>query len=309
MAKITKLDDHRKGEKLAAHLALGAAEPSEVSGACLTMEQLADVATGYCSAEERKAALAHFSSCQQCYNAWLAVSLSLAAIENGSTRKKRSLGSIRILAYLGSAFAIAASVVVFLNVRDISLEKGMAPVSKNRAKIMQQMVPEKAEESSARQKTRSGRTTGGSPAPAAPRMKIEDQSTVPSVKMKAEISRGPAKERIPTVTSESEMAEPAPSSAGVVADSVEQDGGRSLTEWFSSVEAACRNLSDQKSAQWWGDLREQGQVILEGEANHVQQERLAAILEAMPAGDNSAAQAGAACRRVLQRLAEDPDNE
>ena len=45
MAKIDKLDDRKKGDRLTAQLGLGAAEQVETSGECLAPDQLADVAT------------------------------------------------------------------------------------------------------------------------------------------------------------------------------------------------------------------------------------------------------------------------
>lgn len=118
MAKIEKLDDYRKGDRLTTHPALGEVEQSQVAGGCLSSDQLADVAAGYCSAEERKAALLHFRSCSTCFNAWVAISFSLAAMESGSPLKKKTPAAIffRGLVFLVIAFAVAASVVLFVNV-------------------------------------------------------------------------------------------------------------------------------------------------------------------------------------------------
>lgn len=120
MANQQQSGGKKRADRLAAQLGLAAADAPEAagkSGKCLTTEQLADVATGHCTPEERKEALAHFSSCRSCYGAWVSVSLSLVAMESGLERRKRPLLSMRNLGFLGSAMAVAASVVVFFNLQ------------------------------------------------------------------------------------------------------------------------------------------------------------------------------------------------
>lgn len=126
MADIHNLDDQRKKDTLTAHIALGAEEAEEGVGDCLTPEQLTDIAVGGCTAEEKERALAHFSNCKKCYDAWVAISFSIAAVHRGSSRPTRSFGTVRNLTFLGSAFAIAASVVVFLNLKDGPLVQQVA---------------------------------------------------------------------------------------------------------------------------------------------------------------------------------------
>lgn len=116
MASIHDIKQHGKGDKLTAHLALGSQENGSDPGECLSSEQITDMVTEQCSDAEKEAALAHFSKCQGCYDSWVAISFSLAALERTSQPVSSPLVSVRNLTYLGSAFAIAASVVVFLNI-------------------------------------------------------------------------------------------------------------------------------------------------------------------------------------------------
>ena len=123
--KNERIDTHQKKDALTAQLALAAEEKDQQeapdSKACLTNEQLASIAMGTSSPEEKKQAMAHFAECKKCYNALVAISFSIASVErSGGT--SRSASTVRNLTWLGSAFAIAASVVVFLNIREVPRE-------------------------------------------------------------------------------------------------------------------------------------------------------------------------------------------
>jgi len=113
MATTARIDDPEQGKRLTARPGPAAAERQPADGDCLTPEQLADVATNHCTPEKRKAALAHIGGCRECYDAWVRLSLSLLAMEDGLERGKKPLLSLRNLGYLVSAVAVAVCVVVF----------------------------------------------------------------------------------------------------------------------------------------------------------------------------------------------------
>ncbi len=80
---------------------------------CPSAEYLASFLDGKCSAEEKKRVLNHLADCDHCYTLWY----SLKTV----SRKKKAGGKIyfltrpKNLAFAGSALAIAASVVIFMN--------------------------------------------------------------------------------------------------------------------------------------------------------------------------------------------------
>ena len=129
MAEIERLEDRKKGEEAAAPPALEAEYESEIrdGGQCLSSKEIADVVTGICTAEAKEAALAHFGTCRKCYEAWVAMSFSIAAVQRDQHGKKRTFSSLRAITYIGTAFVIAAGFVAFLSVRDVVEENRVSP--------------------------------------------------------------------------------------------------------------------------------------------------------------------------------------
>lgn len=116
-----RIDTPKKGDAVTAQLALAAEENGQETagkGACLTSDQLAAIAMGRSTAEEKEQAMGHFADCKKCYDALVAISFSLASVERSGSRS-RSASTVRNLTWLGSAFAIAASVLVFFNIREV----------------------------------------------------------------------------------------------------------------------------------------------------------------------------------------------
>ena len=81
---------------------------------CPSAEELASFLDGKSSAAEKKRVLSHLADCDQCYTLWYSLKTA--------SRKKRAGGKIyyltrpKNLAFAGSALAIAASVVIFMNI-------------------------------------------------------------------------------------------------------------------------------------------------------------------------------------------------
>ncbi|SHO42849.1 hypothetical protein [Desulfopila aestuarii] len=268
MAKIDKLDDRKKGDRLTAQLGLGAAEQVEATGACLTPDQLADVATNHCSPEERKAALAHFSSCRRCYDAWVGVSLSLVAMESGLERRKRPLLSLRNMGYLGSAVAIAASVVVFFNIKGDLIQTTM-PVPAEKA--LEQVQPSEAERPEQQLL-----------------MKEEDNApsaTTPSAETRNKAKRAEMPLAEPAAKSVVGKSVPAPMAppAALDQDTIRLEAGIVITSsgWLSGLERYCREKRYHENPAQWNLLREEGLQLRESETDTVLMEKLSAILATM----------------------------
>lgn len=317
MAKIKKLDDQREGDRLAAYLALAATEQPEAAtgqpeteDGCLSADRLADVAAGCCSAEERKAALAHFSSCRKCYDAWVAVCFSLAAVESGSQGRKRSSGAIRGLAYLGSAFAVAASVVVFLNIRNTAVEPGLMAPAPTVRENFQQVLPDQREDSLRQREIRAEEERIEPAAPPAAMKTSEPGSEPPSVAKKKEAGQGSiTEESAPHPGAEAEMASPSAGTAGTVdlaADSAGQARETGAAEWISRVETVCRDGHYLGDLPGWNALQAEGGRILETESDAGRLPLLTAIVRIMEVAEESAEVEGQ-CRRILELIAKERD--
>lgn len=104
-----------RGERLVAGVALATSQQVP-TGACLAPEQLAALVDDRLAVGERQAALAHLAECESCYAAWREV----AAASSTREQKRGTLARLlrpRNLASIGSALALAASVVVFVQLR------------------------------------------------------------------------------------------------------------------------------------------------------------------------------------------------
>lgn len=213
MTANDRIATHKKEDAVTAQLALAAdesgQEQSGKSGACLTNDQLAAIATGTCTPEEKEQALAHFAECKKCYDALVAISFSIAAVERSSSQS-RSASMVRSLTWLGSAFAIAASVVVFFNIREVPQQvdqQGFVPS----APVVEQSAVE------------------GEPAPEA-----MSDTVLQNAK--------PLQKRVmPEALSQKEERARAPQQETVQADDLER--------WMSDIASACISKSDDRG-EW-----------------------------------------------------------
>jgi len=107
-----RFDKKKKERRIAALIALTAEKKSDI-GRCLTEEEMALLVDGTCSAQEKERRWAHLSECSDCYDQWYVLT-----VEEKEGRKKSGIAYLMRpgnLAIVGSAMAVAASVVVFLN--------------------------------------------------------------------------------------------------------------------------------------------------------------------------------------------------
>ena len=237
MANQQRSDGTKRADHLAAQLGLAAADTPEAAGMCLTAEQLADVATGHCTPEERKEALAHFSSCRSCYDAWVSVSLSLVAMESGLERRRRPLLSLRNLGFLGSAVAVAASVVVFFN-----LQGDLDRVAPPARKAVQ------------------------APAPPGQQAESIEHSSAP-VKPVPKETQEMRKKRLESVPGKS-VSVPSGRLAEQLSDRKEADGDMEaeappdkVVIWLNALSAYCRQEDEPRSPERWLQLQAEGQAL------------------------------------------------
>ncbi len=96
------------------------------SGRCLSIEEIAVLADDGYAGTELEDKWQHLCDCDICYRQWLSVKTARSA------KKKRGrlyfLGTPAGLGYIGSALAVAASVVIYLNVYNIDADFREEPV-------------------------------------------------------------------------------------------------------------------------------------------------------------------------------------
>jgi len=279
MAKIDRLDDRKKGDRLTAQLGLGAAKQVEISGECLTPDQLADVATNHCSPEERKAALTHFSSCRKCYDAWVGVSLSLVAMESGLERRKRPLLSLRNMGYLGSAMAIAASVVVFFNIKG-DLIRTTKPVPAEKAVEQVQQPAGLPEAQQMLMKEEAVTDTSAASPQVETRTKAKKTETSEKPASQSE-PKGTVGKSVPAPMAAPPAAPAPPAVADQAALRLEAEIAITPAGWLSGLERYCLEKRYHDDPAQWNLLREEGMQIRDSEADADIAKKLSAILVMM----------------------------
>lgn len=305
MADIHKLDNQRRKDKLTAHLALAAEDSPEDVGNCLTSDELADMAANLCSKEQKERALAHFSQCQKCYDGWVAISFAIAAAHRGVHQPRRSLFSGRNIGYLGSAFAIAASVIVFLNVRNVPLETNLATQQSVESEVS---IDRKGSEPIEKLPQPEARLQK---APAVPAMVHSDQkekSVPPAPVAETSIDRV-ARESSSTaylnMTVETEKAEGDTGQAP--AADMHEPGSRKVDAWLASVKEACMQKSGLPDQETWKSFYQVGRGLDFSTAGNRMQKKIQEVLELIGSTDGDSVDQ--ACDVVLALLAEETDRE
>ena len=315
MAKIEKLEDRHRSDRLAANLALAAAEDGKPGEDCLDAEQLADIAAGLCTPEQRQKAIAHFASCQACYDSWVAVSFSLAAMERGTASPRKSLLTGRNLGYLGSAFAVAVSVAVFLNVRQEPLEHQFSPVPAQQESSLSTKATDFAMEKEEAGDGAADRVMVQETAVQGQR--VQADSAEPQVREAAGGGQelpDAGKEKVADYAAVQRSAE-TPSGArgagtpqGAAAPSGERPGPEA---WLEAIQEACLGPAGDPAV--WQSLHAEGKELLarsaEGDGSaESRQERIADVVNLLAAMD-SEEQIAVQCARIRRLLAQEPDTE
>ncbi len=130
MKRTPKNKEFSESDKAAALTALAAGTNPPPEG-CLTPGELAALVDKRCSPKEQAGFLKHVAECQECYDAWLAVSQTVGQNEKGQLIKGpwlKKLTSGKLLAAAGTALAAAASVVLYMNISTESRLETVAPM-------------------------------------------------------------------------------------------------------------------------------------------------------------------------------------
>lgn len=112
-ATKTSLTEKRKTERRLGLLATAAGQQQE-SGRCLTHEEMALLLeSGDISIPEHQTLYSHLTTCEQCYQQWFILS---SENRKSGIKITKLFTHPRYMAVTGSALAIAASIIVFINI-------------------------------------------------------------------------------------------------------------------------------------------------------------------------------------------------
>lgn len=229
------------------------ADKNHQTGPCVSDEGLAMFVEDNMDEEQRQKCMEHLAHCETCYNQWLFVK----NVEENHKRNILPLLSKKSYKYIGSSLALAASVVVFLNVYNPPLVE-VVPAPENAV-----MLDEK---SSDHIDSESG------PAEERERDEIqaEEQMQTPpaaSIKMQKNASHGKAERRVLKKESlkpaaQKQMFESAAPAAKPSARARVVETNISLTkdQFYDMIAEGCKKEKfDQK---YWSDLSAEGSKLL-----------------------------------------------
>lgn len=276
-------------DRLTAVIALAAEDRRRSPSPCPAPEDLAALVAGKPTAEARRQIEAHLADCEECYALWCAVSSGLDE-EGAGRRRTNPLFKSRNLTYLGSALALAASVVFYINLH----EPGMpVPASRMPATLEDQSQGGKG---SGSDESDTGRQLAGEVAP-----KEQNMMSAPAKKAAPGPAAGQAEQ---TRGKEVALSPVAPVAVGA-------ENIAPLELWLQQVESKCRQ--DAAGLESWWRIEEDGQAIKsslalaaeDASARQVLFGRVLGEVQAIRRAKDIAGQ----CQRIRAVLATQPDNK
>ena len=298
----------KKLEKAAALLVLNADKEGGLDR-CLLPEEMAALVDRRCEKEELAIFMQHLSRCEKCYEEWL----TLKKLEKMEKNGARNAGEGRVYrlsrfkkySFIGSAFAVAASVVVFLNIthqpylfQDKSFEKAKPMQSAIESDVPKLKVETK--EMDVEAEMEQAVPLAPVAADSLPKERLEsrgvpiDTGDVSQQELKGLAS--PATKAVPQSAKKAMLAEVA--GAGDMVMDVDL--------WLEHLQKNC--LLGKQEADLWLEMRLQGEQILEKNSSlstnkEIKVQAALALLSEM--GTESV---GNQCRKLLAILAEDGES-
>lgn len=274
-------------DRLTAVIALAAEDRRRPPSPCPLPEDLAALVAGKPTAEARRQIEAHLADCEECYALWCAVSAGLD--EEGAGRRRTSpLLKPRNLTYLGSALALAATVVFYINLH----EPGMpVPVSRMPATLEDRS---QSDEGSGPEAADAGRQLAEEAVP-------QEQNRMSAPARKAAPAAGQAEQ---ARRKELALSPAAPAAVGAV-------NMAPLELWLQQVESKCRQ--DSAGLESWWRIEEDGQAIKsslalateDAPARQVLFGRVLGEVQAIRRAKDIAGQ----CKRIRAALAAQPEGK
>lgn len=294
---------NKKAEKAAALLALSA-DNGEKHGRCLLSEEMAALVEARCTKEQREIFMQHLCGCENCYKEWLTLkTMDKSAGPKAVAGAVYHLSRFKKYSYIGSAFAVAASVVVFLNITHL-----LPPAEDKQFQNPVLMQSQSGSESDLSESKAMALPVPEPSAPAASdalvrerlenRDAVTDTEVVPLLKMKG--PPAPASRSVPQVVKKIQPGE-------VFGESSTQldvgDAGE-IDSWLEQLQKNC--LAGKQDADFWEKMRMQGKDIQKKQAGSLprdKEEILSAVLVLL--GEMETESVADRCRQLLTLLAQD----
>lgn len=308
---MAKTEDRDKRlQKAAALLALAAAEKNrgQVEKECPQAEQVAAFLDKTCSEQEAFAFKTHLAECESCFR--LLMLLSENEMEkNRSSSKDQSW--IRKYRYIGSALALAASIAVFINIRE---QSPVIMTQPQEAGVQEENVDPLAGSHVQEDKMQVRKTAvPRSVKPQEPQRKLKQEEKYEANKVLDEKKHD--NYRIaPSATMDA-----APKSATKLTGSdleagaeTEPDAGKETSaefrKWQAELRAGC--LSEQQNIEFWKELQRQAEMMVNNRDNITLTWQQAQLEKLLPHIDHMAAGASSdECRQIMQLLAQEAENK
>jgi hypothetical protein len=303
----------KKAEKAAALLAL-AADKGGDQGRCLLPEEMAELVDASCGKEELAIFMEHLSCCETCYEEWLTLKKMADRKQNIlSEGRVVSLSRFKKYGFIGSALAMAASVVIFINIshqqsplRERSFQEAVLIPSEGESS--KSVVPQFKLESEAMDLEAERERVVSELQVAKERLSEERLKRLEKKERRIE-SKDAARQKI------TGMAAPAPRSVPQSAPQVakkkaqaevvgESDTLKNIDSWLEQLQKNC--LADRQEADFWLIMHLRGKELLVKQAGLLPEEKEQKVLAALAllAGMDRESVTDQ-CRQLLAILAEE----
>lgn len=305
-----KFKNNKKVEKAAALIALSADKEGK-HGRCLLPEEMAALVDATCTKEQREIFMQHLSGCENCYKEWLTLKTMDQKVGRKVGRKVGAgvvyhLSRFKKYSYIGSALAVAASVVVFLNITHL-----LPPAEDKQFQKPVLMQAQPASESVISESKEMELPVPKSSSPAASdglvRERLENRDAVtgiedaPALKMKG--LSAPTSRSVPQVAKKNKPAEVFGESSTQINAEVVGDAG-DIDSWLEQLQKNC--LAGKQDADFWEKMRLLGEDIQKKQAGFLpkdKEEKLSAVLVLLMEMDTKSVTSQ--CRQLLTLLAQE----
>jgi len=278
------LKNSRKKDKAAAFLALNAdkSKKHQGHGPCLSPGEIAALVDNTCAKEQRAVFMDHLSRCETCYGAWL----TLKKMDDRKRGRLYRFSKRQQYGFIGSALALAASVVVYLNISPLP-DTFQDSISEKPVLVQPDSRPVAPTSTMEKEEIKSKAVSENA-------VPMASETTVPLSKAVQTLQTSP---ELPGTAKKMARSE----SAGAAGAPVDVDS------WLVQVEENCR--AGNQDAQFWAKMHLQGKTVLAQQAGLLPrdtEEKVSAALRLL--GKTDAADVTEQCRLLLELLAEDGSN-
>ncbi len=296
-------------------LAAESRDAEELQEECPAAEEFAAFSEGRGTGLALSTFYIHLEGCESCYRQWLIV-------KEEEVRKDHSLAASRLkkYSYVGSALALAASIVVFLNIREpvevlIQFDENEAleetkveGVALPSLHEIEGSIEKPAPETLLRQDTEAGKVEDvlGSKQEKSNSSPEADKSL--RVFKKAKEVYAPSQQQVPRKVKRLEKSLPQRAARQVASPAVENDALSGFNSWVADLRKGC--LIEQQEISYWKSIVERGEKIHEKETLLLSTSELSLLskllLQINQMDENSIP---AQCEQILQTLAEEEERK